>query len=99
MSRSVKNRQQGFERDCLYELDTTMTSVIFISLNCRGLIDCKKTVILCNWVNYISCDIVFLQETHFFKQETHFILEKEYLFLFQGEREHFFFHFSTLFDL
>lgn len=42
-------------------------------MNCRGLNDNKKRVILYNWVNNINCDVVFLQETHF-------ISEKEYIF-------------------
>lgn len=46
-----------------------MTSVKFISLNCRGLNDYKKRVILYDWVNDIDCDVLFLQETHFVSEK------------------------------
>lgn len=60
-----------------------MTSVKFISLNCRRLNDYKKRVILYNWVNDINCDVVFLQETHFISEKNIFLIQagKVHLFI------------------
>ena len=45
-----------------------MASVKFVSLNCRGLNDYKKRVILYDWLSDSKCDVAFLQETHYVEE-------------------------------
>lgn len=42
-----------------------MSSIKCLSLNCRGLNDFNKRLILYDWLHDTDCDIAFLQETHF----------------------------------
>ena len=45
-----------------------MSRLKIISVNCRGLNSTEKRTKFYTWINDITCDVIFIQETHYIEK-------------------------------